>query len=370
MKLNVNIEYRTSWGESIDLCIGGKRYPLSYAGEGIWEAEIANINLKKEAQYSYEVVRDGQTVRTEWKKHLLVLPEGSMSKVVSVNDMWIDRPIDAPFYSSAFTNAIFGRGKSVNSGKVLSANLQFQVMAANVRPNEVLAMAASSEELGAWTKVIPFDDSHFPIWTLPLSVTSSFAYKFVIADKATLAPVAWEDGENRWFSGMLEKGEIIIEADEQPCFSARAWKGAGTAIPVFSIRTEDDFGVGEFYDLKKMVDWAAATGQGILQLLPINDTTMFGTWEDSYPYNPNSTFALHPQFLHLPAAGVKEDEEYKALQAELNALDQIDYERVNNAKIAFLKKAFAKTFKKLSATANYKAFIDKNASWLLPYAAF
>ena len=124
------------------------------------------------------------------------------------------------------------------------------------------------------------------------------------------------------------------------------------------------------YDLKKMVDWAAATGQGILQLLPINDTTMFGTWEDSYPYNPNSTFALHPQYLNLPAAGVVQDKEYKAMQAELNALEQIDYERVNNAKTALLRKAFAKTFKKLSATASYKDFVEKNASWLLPYAAF
>ena len=370
MKLNVNIEYRTSWGESLDLCIGGRRYPLSYAGEGIWEAEIAKITLKKETEYSYELMREGKTVRTEWKKHLLVLPEGPAPKAVSVNDMWIDRPADAPFYSSAFTGAIFGRGKSAKRAGQEGTNLQLQVMAANIRPNEVLALAAGSEELGAWTKAIPFDDSHFPVWTLPLAVTGPFAYKFVIADKETLSAIAWEDGENRWFGGMPDKGELIVEADEMPSFPGRAWKGAGTAIPVFSIRTEDDFGVGEFYDLKKMVDWAAATGQGILQLLPINDTTMFGTWEDSYPYNPNSTFALHPQYLHLPAAGVKEDAEYKALQAELNALDQIDYEKVNNSKIALLRKAFAKTFKKLSATAGYKAFVEKNASWLLPYAAF
>ena len=137
-------------------------------------------------------------------------------------------------------------------------------------------------------------------------------------------------------------------------FEGRAWRGAGTAIPVFSLRSEDDFGVGEFYDLKKMVDWAAETGQSVLQLLPINDTTMLHTWEDSYPYNPNSTFALHPQFLHLPAVGVKEDEAYKTLQAELNALEQIDYERVNNAKLELLHKAFDKTFKKLSATKGYQ----------------
>ena len=139
---------------------------------------------------------------------------------------------------------------------------------------------------------------------------------------------------------------------------------------MFSLRSEEDFGVGEFYDLKKMVDWAAETGQSVLQLLPINDTTMLGTWEDSYPYNPNSTFALHPQFMNLPAAGVEVDEEYKSLQAELNALDQIDYERVNNLKLELLRQAYSKTFKKLSASAKYQAFVEKNASWLLPYAAF
>ena len=370
MKLNVNIEYRTSWGEEINLCIGGKRYPLSYAGEGLWTAQIARITLKKGTEYSFEVVRDGQTVRSEWKKHLLVLPEGKAQKTVTINARWSDRPADAPFYSTAFTKAIFGRSAVASKAAVKEANALIQVSAADIRPNEVLALAASSQELGAWSKVIPFDEADYPVWTLALNVTEPFAYKVIVADKKTLAPVAWEDGENRWFAAVPQKDELVVEAGLKVNFSGRNWKGAGTAIPVFSLRTQDDFGVGEFYDLKKMVDWAASTGQGILQLLPINDTTMFGTWEDSYPYNPNSTFALHPQYINLPAAGVKEDEEYKAIQAELNSLDQIDYEKVNTTKIALLKKAFAKTFKKLSATSAYTTFIEKNASWLLPYAAF
>ena len=370
MKLNVNIEYRTSWGEEINLCIGGKRYQLSYAGEGLWTAEIARITLKKGTEYSFEVVRDGQTVRSEWKKHLLVLPEGKAQKTVTINARWSDRPADAPFYSTAFTKAIFGRSAVASKAAVKEANALIQVSAADIRPNEVLALAASSQELGAWSKVIPFDEADYPVWTLALNVTEPFAYKVIVADKKTLAPVAWEDGENRWFAAVPQKDELVVEAGLKVNFSGRNWKGAGTAIPVFSLRTQDDFGVGEFYDLKKMVDWAASTGQGILQLLPINDTTMFGTWEDSYPYNPNSTFALHPQYINLPAAGVKEDEEYKAIQAELNSLDQIDYEKVNTTKIALLKKAFAKTFKKLSATSAYTTFIEKNASWLLPYAAF
>ena len=372
MRLNVNIEYHTSWGEEIVLCIGTGRYPMSYSGNGLWETEIARLTLKKDMEYSFEVVRDGQTVRSEWKKHVLVLPEGALPKKITLNARWKDRPEDAPFYSSAFTKAIFGRKADAAASPLTdgSANVLLQVSAANVRPNEILALCAGSQELGSWSKIIPFDGTAYPLWTLSLNVTEPFAYKVIVADKDTLAPVVWEEGENRWSGAVPQKGELVVEADIPASFSGRNWKGTGTAIPVFSIRTEDDFGVGEFYDLKKMVDWAASTGQGILQLLPINDTTMFDTWEDSYPYNPNSTFALHPQYINLPAAGVKEDEEYKTLQAELNSLDQIDYEKVNRSKIALLKKAFSKTFKKISATEGYRNFIDRNSSWLLPYAAF
>ena len=370
MTLNISIEYRTTWGEQIVLCLAGKRYPLEYVADGMWKGEITRFNPAKAAEYGYEVVRDGVTIRTEWKKHTLVLPEGVEPKVLNVYDRWIDRPGDAPFYSSAFTSAIFSRKAAKAQKTPKGANVSIQVTAPALRPNEVLAIAGSGKALKDWTKVIPFDESRYPLWTLSLNVTEPFAYKVIIADRETLVPVTWESGENRWFVNVPEKDGFTVEADVQVHFGGRNWKGAGTAIPVFSLRSEDDFGVGEFYDLRKMVDWAAATGQSILQLLPINDTTMLHTWQDSYPYNPNSTFALHPQFVNLPAAGVKVDEAYKALQAELNSLEQIDYERVNNAKLELLHKAFDKTFKKLSATASYKAFVEKNSHWLLPYAAF
>ena len=370
MKLNLNIEYRTNWGEEIVLCLGGKRYPMAYVAEGIWNGEVARFNPEKASEYTYEVVRDGVTIRKEWKKHVLALPEGTKAKVVNIYDRWNDRPADSPFYSSAFTDAIFGRKAAKPAADPKGANVVLQVSVPSLRPNEVLAIAGSGKAMKEWTKVIPFDETNFPVWTLSLNVTEPFSYKILVADRKTLAPIAWEDGENRWFLNVPEKDEVTVEADGQVRFYGRDWKGAGTAIPVFALRTEDDFGVGEFYDLKKMVDWAAATGQSILQLLPINDTTMLHTWEDSYPYNPNSTFALHPQFLHLPAVGVKVDEEYKALQAELNSLSQIDYERVNNLKTDLLYQAYTKTFKKLSATEKYQKFVETNSFWLLPYAAF
>ena len=166
-------------------------------------------------------------------------------------------------------------------------------------------------------------------------------------------------------------GASFLRAHANAAFDRPGYRGAGTAIPVFSLRSEEDFGVGEFYDLKKMADWAAQTGQGVLQLLPINDTTMTRDWMDSYPYNANSTFALHPQFLNLPAAGVRKTAAYKQLQAELNALPKVDYVRVNEAKTRLLKGVYdGATGRKVLESTEFKAFCKANEEWLLPYAVF
>ena len=84
MTLHISIEYRTNWGEEVVLCLGGKRYPLAYVAEGLWKGEIARFNPAKAGEFGYEVVRDGITVRTEWKKHKLALPEGTEAKELTV----------------------------------------------------------------------------------------------------------------------------------------------------------------------------------------------------------------------------------------------------------------------------------------------
>ena len=218
MKLQVKINYNTAWGEELVLCLGGKRYPMAWTGEGEWTLEVARFNPEKASEYTYEVVRDGQTVRTEWRKHLLVLPEGPAPKTLVLNDRWHDRPADAPFYSSAFTGAIFGRGAEKKAKAVKDANVVLSVQAANIRPNEVLALAGSGKDLGNWKKVLPFDSSAYPQWTLALNVSEVFEYKLVIADRKTLEPVAWEGCENRWFTTVPQKGEMVVDGTVQTCF--------------------------------------------------------------------------------------------------------------------------------------------------------
>ncbi len=153
-------------------------------------------------------------------------------------------------------------------------------------------------------------------------------------------------------------------------FDKPGFRGAGTAVPVFSLRTASDFGIGEFADLRPLVDWAAATGQCLIQLLPVNDTTRNGGWEDSYPYSPVSSFALHPMYIHLQDLGIKETAAFKKKQAELNALPELDYPRVYKEKMALVRKAYETRGAREMLTPSFARFVKDNGFWLKEYSEF
>ena len=159
-------------------------------------------------------------------------------------------------------------------------------------------------------------------------------------------------------------------AHQADLFDRPGFRGAGTAVPVFSLRTADDFGIGDFRDLRPLVDWAVATGQCIIQLLPVNDTTRRGGWEDSYPYSPISSFALHPLYLRLQDLGIRPSAAFTAEQTALNALPEIDWPRVAKAKMAWIRKAYLARGARDLAGAACRKFAAENAFWLDEYAAF
>ena len=370
MTLLFSIEYRTRWGEQLVLRLGRRRIALQYADSGVWTCAVERYApAAQPAEYRYEVEREGVCIRREWRPHILRIPATPAPRTLRIRDRWIDMPADTPFYSSAFTRGIFGRGESGPQQKN-GGNITLRVVLPTLRPDEVLAVAGSGRELEGWQRIVPMDDSRFPEWDLRLDAPQRFEYKFLIADRRTLTPIMWEEGPNRAWNDLPGEGEHIVEAAAYLRFPERRWRGAGTAIPVFSLRSEAGFGVGEFHDLKLLIDWAAATGQRVLQLLPINDTTMNGTWEDSYPYNANSIFALHPQFIRLTAAGVEEDDEYRSLRDRLNALPEVDYQQVNTHKLRLLRSAFEREGRRTATRRDYREFMQANSRWLLPYAAY
>lgn len=386
MKLTFHVDYCTRWGESIFICgnadqIGGsdesRAVRMSLSGDELWTATVEFAEDIKSLDYRYMAVSDNGDVRHEWgADHHLDMPR---AESCDIYDRWRDMPADKPFYSAAFTECICNRPVRDRRITPKKNNIYLSVDAPMVRPGEKVAVCGAAQSLGAWdpAKAVMMNDHDFPTWSVNLpakGLRRYTEYKFIIVDSATGHIVAWEGGPNRLIGvDCAEAASTMVSGLRFNNVSAH-WKGAGTAIPVFSIRTDDDFGVGDFYDLREMIDWCAETGQTFLQLLPINDTTMTHTWTDSYPYNANSTFALHPMYLRLQELGSLKDKarqaHYEELRKELNSLKEIDYERVTLAKIAYARELFAQEGKSVLSSKEFKDFIRRNGEWLRPYAAF
>ncbi len=386
MKITFNIDYRTNWGESVYIAgnadelgglYGDNALVMNYEGD-CWSLTVEFKSPVKDFEYRYFVRSEQGYVRKEWgKPHRFVV--GEKVRAYVVNDHWQDQPADKSFYSSMFTESVFrreNRGKTV----VLAGCLNLRVFAPTVRPDEELAIVGECEALGKWNpaNAVAMADCDFPEWSVALPLQElafPLSYKFIKRNKST-GNVVWESTDNRTLDLRGSKAKTTAQIVSGLRFndSSAPWKGAGTAIPVFSIRTENDFGVGDFVGIKKMVDWLALTGQRVLQILPINDTTMTGTWTDSYPYEANSSFALHPMYLHLPQVGILRDaarrEFYDGLAAELNALPQVDYERVNQAKMQYVREVFAESGSEVLDSQDFIDFKIKNEYWLKPYAVF
>ena len=374
MTIHIQLQYHTEWGESVQLRIGKRRIPMEYSFGGLWQIMLTGRDLHHGDEFTFEVIRDGKVVKQEWRTHHFKAPQAQSN--IIVRSQWLARPANSAFYSSAFSDVIFRRpsGASFRHPQSLNPDLGNVCMRAavpEVRSDESVGIVGSGKVLGNWKKVTLLSDEGFPWWFITLDINEPMEYKFVIVDTRTKEIRLWEEGPNHFLGEVPQKNTQLIIADLEPKFPTTPWRGAGVAVPVFALRSEESFGVGEFNDIKHLVDWAVKAGQNVIQLLPINDTTMTHTWQDSYPYNAVSSFALHPQFVHLPAAGVRQDAAYKARKAELEALPAIDYEAVNSAKLALLRKLYEGTKGKATlASAAYKEFMDKNEEWLLPYAVF
>lgn len=387
MKINFQLEYATRWGENLCVVIDSADaerlnldplYAMRYL-DGTWQLAL-EVPDGAAFAYRYRLLGEqNQILREELGQSHRFVGSKSLASC-RLYDRWSECPAEGSYYSSAFTEGIFSRQKRQKEAVAAPATICLRVEAPTVRPDEVLAVVGDAVQLGSWdpAAAVVMSDADFPVWSVALKaqkLNPGFAYKFVVKKAATGEVVSWEAGENRyWEEKMPASKESVVLAGLRFRSDAAPWRGAGVAIPVFSLRSEQSFGVGEFHDLKKMVDWAEKTGLKVIQILPINDTTMTGTWQDSYPYNANSTFALHPQFIHLEDVGVLKSKaamnKYRKLGAELNALPDVDYERVNNAKQQYLKEIFQEQGEKTLKSKDFVAFFKRNEYWLRPYAAF
>ena len=386
MRINFHLEYQTTFGEELVLNIlkddTAEQHKMGTLDGLHWSTELSKpVKTSTHIDYYYSVMRGDQQERTEWltEPHRL---EFAAQKGVhyTVYDHWIDIPEDAYLYSSAFTECVAARKLDMSPQTTFGKTVRLKVRAPQLRNNERLAIIGGGEALGNWEalRAIDMTEHESNEWVVSLdadTLPQTFEFKFVALDEEVDVTPLWENGMNRTVAlPPMEQGEVVVYELSQAYFPVYPWKGAGTVIPIFSLRSEGSFGVGDFGDLKMMIDWCAKTRQRVLQVLPINDTNITKTWQDSYPYNSISIYALHPQYCDMRQLPEIKDqakrEAFEKLRQELNALPQIDYEKMFAAKMNYLRELYAQEGSKTLKSAAFKAFFEENKEWLVPYAAF
>ncbi|MBE2284057.1 MAG: 4-alpha-glucanotransferase [Prosthecobacter sp.] len=146
---------------------------------------------------------------------------------------------------------------------------------------------------------------------------------------------------------------------------------AGVLIPVFAIRTPDDLGIGDTGGVRQLIDWAADTGLGFVQFLPIN-----ATGSDSSPYNAISSVALDYLTLELTPAVVPElDEKFHGaitgiLRADLLRHGSVNYPRVRRLKTTLLRRAFSQIESQPARLEAFEQFCVQEAAWLDDFCLF
>ncbi len=384
MTIHFHIGQNTVFGEEVTLniCEGHevKTHRMATDGGGDWFCDLAGLQTGTVLTYYYKVAGNGRE-REEWQTvmHTLELTCSEATEY-TVYDRWNAMPEDSYLYSSAFTDCINHQQPQQMEASDYAATLRLVVRAPQLRDGDRLAVVGADPSLGAWhtDKARPMTLHAYGEWAIDLDAAplqgTFVELKFICADAAGHLRM-WECGFNQCVPlSRIQKGQVLVYHLDQVFFEICNRKLAGTLVPVFSLRSKGSAGVGDFGDLQRMIDLVAQTGQRVLQLLPVNDTTVSHAWTDSYPYSCISVFALHPQYADLralpPLADTAAREQAEAERQRLNALPQLDYEQVNRFKLDYLQQIYRQEGKRMMATAAFKEFFREAQEWLVPYAQY
>lgn len=388
MKLTFTIQYHTSWGQQV--CILGslpalgnniptKALKMNYIENGQWEASIQVRSLAS-FSYTYVVVdANGHTI-SEWGNPREIEIPASYKNAI-IQDNWRSNGTDKTFYSSAFTESFCARKQQTSFIPIDSPKtVRFSIHVPRIDSSLCLAIVGNQPALGNWDnkKALVMQDTHYPEWTAEMdasNVNNPIEYKYVLYNRTKKTIVSWEKGANRTLEiDVVIANQLVLKNDETFRYDIPNFKAAGIALPIFSLRTENSFGIGEFADLKPLVDWSAKTGQKVIQTLPINDTTRSRTNADSYPYSSITVLALHPAYINLIGIGKlkskKEMDKFAQIQESLKQFKTVKYQEVIEAKWEYFRLIYKQEKEKTFSSADYKQFFAENKQWLLPYAAF
>ena len=381
-EITFTLRYKSYFGEN--LYIMGDLPELGSSISGLpmrWTDCGWTFTIKTTAtrfHYSYYLENQEGEIRKEKDLFRTLELPARKYKHVAVYDVFEEGDgVPRPLLSSAFTKSIMHHQEQEIELKGRAVPMSFNITWPNLPVGQEISIIGNSSAMGNWNeeRAVPMRCFRYPQFCTVLDANKIYfplEYKYIVTNAGESRVLMWENGENHYIPIFSSKADFIVVNDGRPRFPVGDFKGAGVAVPVFSLRSHHSFGVGEFADLKLLAQWAKSTGQRMIQMLPINDTTIYHTWKDSYPYSAISVFALHPMYLNIEDMGypLPDAEAYRQAKDRLNSEKAVDYEAVNNLKWEIIGQIFAQCKQEFLQSKPFADFFAKNSSWLKPYAVF
>lgn len=388
MLIQFTIKYHTVPGQSIHIIgnlpelgqnIESGSYPMLFLDNEQWRIQL-KIDIKKTTVLEYQyLIKDSNTGMTIYEQRIRYLSLPLDTELLILDDTWSSpATIDYAFATSMFKNILPDR--KIEKLKTEDYTHRFEVYAPLLKENENLYILGNCNELGNWIPQSAVRMNHsgadrFVVQLDLKNVHHPIEYKYIVKSESDPPTYRFEYGSNRISSPVFTTATKIFNNDETLTRdTSEFWKGAGVAIPVFSIRTKNSLGVGEFPDLKLFGDWSKKAGISLIQILPINDTTANNNKLDTYPYAAISVFALHPQYLKISDLPYKMDKKFNdrlnKTSLELNDSQGVDYEIMMSTKWEFIKEIFSVHKNDFLAEEDFKVFFKINKHWLIPYSVF
>ena len=387
-KIELNIPYHIDENATLQVrylfdneCAGdAKVQPLRRLYGDDLHAVIEVERAVDKIYYRYEYVRDGKVVRKEWGGFSHKIRINSVNDNYIIFDRWIDSPAGYYMHTALFRMFNTCEQPSAGSGENwYNRSVTVSLPLIGVQSGEKPVLVGDAPVLGGWNVCEAPAMRHlsYNMWSVTFDAASlhSGCIHFKVALCTSDGMARWEEGENRVITlPDFNASTAYCYTFDALQFPASQLRLAGTVIPLFSIRTDNGWGIGDFGSIKKMVDWLAHTGQNVLQLLPVNDTTVLGGKEDSYPYNCISVFALNPIYADmtsLPALDSKRRNNYYEKQrAKLNAMPVVDYGAVYMLKMSYLRELFDIMGSDMLSHEDCRAFVREQQEWLQPYTMY
>ena len=144
-------------------------------------------------------------------------------------------------------------------------------------------------------------------------------------------------------AGSVHVADVIVAPPR--CHLPPQGRHWGILAQLYALRSEKNWGIGDFTDLAALMDWAASKGAATVGVNPLH-ALFLDTPQDASPYSPSSRLFLNPLYLDVTAiADFAESEKARAgaLSEMLGSVwtgDIIDYPAVAAAKRAVLERLY------------------------------